>query len=818
MRTVDRLYARPWLLLVGVLIAVAVSAAFWPRFSFDASSDTLVVKGDPKLIDYLRTAQRFASDEFVVLSWRPRDAAVFDRRSLEALASLERDIEALDGVSDVVSVLDAPLLGNPSMQVADLAEGYQTLRDEDVDLAAARVELTTSALFASQLISSDGKTAALRIGFEPWPEYDALVERRNVLNGASTLTARETEELQTIESRYREDRVVYRDNRKQLIESIRAVRDQHADTAVMHLGGVPMIAADVIDYVQRDVLLFGALVLTVVMGMLWLFFRRIRWIALPLLTSAITIALLIGWLGFLDTPITVVSSNFIALIGIITISFTVHLVVRHRELLARNPDMPHLDCVRESIRSKFAPTLYTAMTDTVAFASLLTASIVPVEDFGWMMCVGVIFAFVVTFTFYPAAISVLAKGAASVTLGMPLALTEMASRLSRHHYRWILASAVVVAGMAVYGLTLISLENRFVDYFAEDSEIRQGMLLIDQDLGGTLPMEVIVTFPAFTPPDPDDPFNLDFTPDPYPERYWFTPDKVGLVDSLESYVREQPGVGSTQSVADLERVARTFNGGDPLSLFQIAAVLGAIPATVRAQLVEPLASPETGELRISARVRDSDVTIDRQALVAGIRDHAIDELGMDPTDIRVTGMLVLFEDTLQQLFQSQVNTIVWVIAATFLMFLVLLRSFRLAVVGVIPIVLAAAATISFMGFAGIALDMMTITVAAIAVGMGVDDAIHYLHRFREEFAACGDVDQAVAASHASIGRAMYFTTVIVMAGFSILVFSNFRPTVHFGILTAAAMVIALTANLTLLPSLLMVVYRSKPDARPDVPV
>ncbi|MEE4280315.1 MAG: MMPL family transporter, partial [Pseudomonadales bacterium] len=236
----------------------------------------------------------------------------------------------------------------------------------------------------------------------------------------------------------------------------------------------------------------------------------------------------------------------------------------------------------------------------------------------------------------------------------------------------------------------------------------------------------------------------------------------------------------------------------------------AVPAGLHAELIEPYASPRTGEMRLSGRIIESGEAFDREVFRQQIEKFAQTELSLGVDGVTVTGMMILFNSMLNQLLASQVDTLSYVMLAVFVMFLLLLRSLPHALLGMIPNSLAAATVIGSMGFAGIPLDMMTTTIAAICVGIGVDDTIHYLHRFRVEYARWGDARVAVSFSHASIGRALFYTSVTVMMGFSVLYFSNFVPTVMFGIWTAVAMGLALLANLALLPALLVLTHGKKP--------
>lgn len=793
--------AYPRWVLAFVLLVCLIAASFWPRFTFEASSDTLVVEGDADLAYYREIEKRFGGEEALFLTYTPADEELFSKRTLTDIADIEQQLKALDNVGSVFTILDAPLLDNGADTNLRDTSQLMTLRSPEVDYSRARKELSSSPLYADLLVSRDAKSTALRIALTFEHEMDALRIERNRLhhNGAG-----EAGELAVIEARYAAEKLRYANERKQVISDVRAIRDAYSDHAQLYLGGVPMIAADMIDYVKNDVLVFGAMVAFIIIVMLYVFFRRIRWVLLPLVSSGLTIGLLIGWLGFIRQPITVVSSNALALLAIISLSFSIHLIVRYRELLATQPDQDHTALVIATMRNKFAPCFYTALTTIVAFASLSTSDIPPVEDFGWMMCAGIMFALLVSFTFFPAMLLLLARGEASITIAKPLKINMLLSHGARHRPVPILAVTMALTVAICIGLFQVSLDNRFIDYFKDDTEIRAGMQYIDEHLGGTVPFDVIVKFEPYEAEeiDEDDPFYVE-EEDHFPEKYWFTPDKLKMLRELHLYLENMPQTGKVISLATLDKVARDHNDGQPLDAIQLAVVLAALPATIREQLITPYADPLSGEMRISGRIKESGPLFSRDHMVQQIHQFGEDQ-GFAEGDVKVTGMMVLFNNMLKQLFDSQTSTLAYVLVATLLMFALLVRSFNLALLGLLPNVLSAASVIAVMGYAGIPLDMMTITIAAISIGIGVDDAIHYLHRFREEFNISGDVRDAVKRSHASIGRAMYFTSITIIAGFSVLAFSNFIPTIYFGLLTALAMLFAMLANLTILPALLVI--------------
>lgn len=789
-------YPRLILTFVALLFLMAIS--FWPRFTFEASSDTLVVEGDPDLAYYREIEQRFGGEEMLFLTYTPVGQALFSPDVLAEIAEIQDRMVALDNVSSVFSILDAPLLDNVAELTISDSNEFLTLRSEQVDYERARKELSSSPLYADLLVSRDAQTTALRLGLSFDTQLETLREQREKLRANAG-----SADYDDIEARYAAEKLRYAELREQVIAEVRAIRDTYDGHAQLYLAGVPMIAADMIAYVKSDVWVFGLLVTLIIVIMLYVFFRRPRWVLLPLFSSALSIALLVGWLGLIRQPITVVSSNALALLAIISLSFSIHLIVRYRELLATEQNLSHTQLVIATMRSKFAPCVYTALTTIVAFASLSSSDILPVEDFGWMMCMGIAFALLIAFSFFPALLLLLPRGEASSTLGKPLAINRVFSRWARHKAAGILVFSFGLILIICFGLYQVSLDNRFIDYFKDDTEIRAGMQYFDEHLGGTVPFEVIVKFEPYETEELDEEDAFFFEEDEvFPEKYWFTPDKLSMLWALHNYLEQQPQTGKVVSLATLDQVARDHNDGESLDAVQLAVVLSALPETVREQMIDPFAYPVSGEMRLSGRIKESGPFFSREQMVADIRAFAQD-VGFGADEVRVTGMMVLFNNMLKQLFDSQTSTLLYVLLATLAMFTLLLRSVNLAVLGVLPNVMSAATVIAFMGYVGIPLDMMTITIAAISIGIGVDDAIHYLHRFREEYLVTGDVLESVKRSHDSIGRAMYFTSITIIAGFSALAFSNFVPTIYFGLLTALAMLFAMLANLTILPALLV---------------
>lgn len=761
------------------------------QFKFDASSDTLVVDGDPGLLEYNRMSALFGSDDFIVMTYSNEN--MFSDAALRDLAELQESMSQLPGILSTYSILNAPLINSPQIPLDRIAEEYLTLNDSEVDRSLARLELTTSPIFSNYLISTDGKTVAISGTLVRDRYLEELTAKRS--NPALT----DPSEKSQVEKAYALQRSLHLEKRAELIDSLRSIRDDHPLHKKIYISGVPMIAADMFSYVKSDLQIFGGLVLVLIIVFLFLFFRKTRWVFIPLLICITSVAATMGILGLLETPVTVVSSNFISLLSIISISFSIHLVVRYRELLTTE-DLDHTDMVFETMRSKFAPCMYTVLTTLLAFGSMLASKIVPIIDFGWMMCLGIVTALIVTYVLFPTILLILGPAKGSSTIGSPIKITAWFQHLATNRTNPVIAGSFVLFFVGLLGALQLNFDNRFVDYFSDDTDIRKGMEQIDRHLGGTLPLDIYVRFEQMEIIE-DDFFGVE--DDPFPERYWYTPNKIQLLRDVQTHLEDRPEIGKVLSLASVEQLARNYNDGEPLSAVELSFLLGQLPAEIREFLIEPFSNPSSGWMRINARITESEVVFSKETLISDIRQFLVSETMLAEDEIIVTGMVVLFTDMLQQLADSQLRTLGYVLIATFIMFVLLLRSIKLALIGLIPNMLAALLILAVMGYAGIPMDMMTVTIATICIGIGVDDAIHYLHRFEQELRLADTARSAVKSAHQTIGRAMYFTTMTVIGGFSILTFSNFVPTVYFGMLTSLAMLMALIANMTLLPSLLI---------------
>jgi len=812
-----------WLVLITL---VTLAAAVGLRgIHLDASSESLVLENDKALDFYRDVAKRYGGSDFLVIAYTPTERALFSTEALAELDQLHQALSALPEVDSVYSMLDVPLLFSPTVSFSSLAQGYRTLRDEDVDLTLARAEfLGENPLYKDLLVSADANTTAMLIRLNRDEKYFRLLNRRNELISADKHASDErfSEKLSDARDAYSQYNSERQASQAQLIARIRTLLDDHRDHAQIFLGGAPMIATDMVSYVRSDLQTFGIGVLVFILVSLLVIFRQPRWAVLSLLCCAVATVWLSGWIGFMGWKITVISSNYVSLMLIITMSITIHLIVRFRELQAQHPDKEQRWLVNETVRLMARPSIYMILTTMVGFSSLVFSDIRPVIDFGLMMTIGIGTALVLCYLLFPAFLKHLKPAPVSEGKDLTGALTGQFARLTERFHGGILVIAALVAVAAVIGISRLTVENRFIDYFQKDTEVYQGMALIDRKLGGTIPLDIVIDAPPAAPirDSEDDPFADPFDDDgfddgfsdpfaddqgddnPLADAYWYTPQRLKQLVEIQHWLADMPETGKVLSLATTYEVAEKINGGE-LSYIQLMLLSSFIPADLRSQMVKPYLSEDGNQIRLTVRIVDSNKELKRDQLLKRIETELVEKFGFAPDQVHLTGAMVLYNNLLQSLYDSQIKTMGLVFLAIFAMLLFLLRSVSVALISMGPSLLSAGLVLGIMGWIGLPLDLMTITIAAITVGIAVDDTIHYVHRFREEFPVDGSYVEAMKRCHTSIGKAMYYTSITIIVGFSILTLSNFNPSVYFGVLTGLAMLMALLCNLTLLPALLI---------------
>lgn len=808
----------PFITILVILTFLGFFSYNIQYFELDASSDSLLLQDDEDLRYYRNIKARYGDDEFLVVTISPK-IDLFDEKTIDLLTNLKKDLSKLDQIESVVSILDVPLLKSPPKSLAEIADSAPTFLSPETDKELAKIELTTSNLYRNLIISEDAKTTAMLLNIKLNVELESLIDKRDALRAKrldSDLSVMELKELDRLTSEVKSLRKDERNETATMVSDVRSVLDQYKSSAEIFLGGVPMITVDMIDYIQNDIQLFGLLILMFLVIALLVIFKNPQWMIVSMVCCLIGLMIMTGVLGYMSWPVTVVSANFVALLLIFSLSITVHLTVRYRELVKLFPEENHSSLIVMTMRDKLEPCLFTTITTMVGFGSLLIAGIRPVIDFGWMMLISMGVIFILVFNLFPALLSLFSKIDHQVKEDKTHKLTNAFANLVIQKPTQILILFTIVFAISISGITKLTAENQFIKAFKEDTEIFQGLSVIDSQLGGTTPLDIIIEADPdfFNVEDDENIIEDDFFDEAFFEdddgeydiggdSYWYNSYRLKTIKAVHDYLESLNEAGKVISFDTTMDVLQTLNDGDEMDTFFLSVLYKKVPDDVKEALFDPYLSEDGNQLRISFRVYESYPDLQRGELLKKIKRDLTSELGLKESQVKLTGMLVLYNNVLESLITSQILTIGFVFAAIMIMFLFLFRSIKFAVIAVIPSIIASSSVLGLMGLMNIPLDIMTITIAAICIGIGVDHSIHYVHRFREEILDSSHADVAIKNAHNSTGQAIYYTSVIIILGFSILAFSNFIPTIYFGLFTAFAMLLALFANLTLLPVLLM---------------
>ena len=801
---------RPHLTLTLAALLLLTFAAFIPKFELDVSADSIVLENDADLEYYRNIRARYGSDDYLILTYTPK-ADLFSSEELQRLGELRNRLRKVAHVASVTTILDVPLLESPPISLDDFDKGAPTLEQPETDSSLASRELSESPLYRNNLLSPNKKTCAIQVILQRDETYIELRNQRDQLREkkfTDELTADERQILPEIESEFEAYTQKLIKAETVLINTVRSIMDDYRPYAQLHLGGVPMVVSDMMSFIRHDLVLFGIAVLTILALMLTAIFRRPQWVLLPLLTAAATGVVTTGFLGMAGWPVTVVSSNFLALVLIFSLSLTIHLIVRYRELHAQNPTATQRELVSNTVRKKAMPCLFNALTTMVAFGSLVVSDIRPVIDFGWIMFFAVAASMLLSFTLYPATLMLLQPGQPQQKRDIMGVITSIFAQLVNKHGGKIVIAAVLLTTLGATGMSRLTVENRFIDYFHSSTEIFQGMKLIDEKLGGTTPLDIIIDAPKQEPLEAfedewDDAFGDDeggFAN----KSYWFNTRMMGDIESIHHYIDELPETGKVLSLHTAMSMLDTLKGDEQVDNMFLSILYKRLPPEVMSQMVTPYLSADGQQLRIAVRVYESDHGLNRNALLEKIHSHLTTEREKYGEEVHLSGMVQLYNNLLQSLFRSQIQTLGFVFFVILITFALLFRSIRVAAIAIIPNVIPVVLVLGLLGGLGIPLDIMTITIAAITVGIAVDDTIHYVYRYREEWRKDGDYHAAVYRAHNSIGRAMYYTSITITIGFIAMILSDFVPTIYFGLFTAFAMLAALLTNITVLPVLLRI--------------
>ena len=797
------------LTLLTLIILIGFSFYNAKNFNLDASSDALLLEGDPDL-KYLREVnETYGSKDFLFLTYTPVTSFT-EKETILNLQLLKSKIEKLTWVDSVITVIDVPLLKSTDEGLMERLKNYKTLAYPEIDKKRGFDEIINSPIYKNYVISEDGKTSSIVVYLkkdERLAEYIKIKDKYFNQLTETGLSKEEKLNYKKFLKEYENYKNLYNIRNHQNITEIRDVINKYGENAKIHLGGIPMIADDMMSFIKSDIVVFGIGVFIFIICTLWFIFRNLKWVIMPLVGCTASVIIMIGLLGLIGWKVTVISSNFIALMLILNMAMNIHVTVRFLQLKKEFPELNKEEAVLKASKKMMLPILYTVLTTICAFLSLVFSGIKPIIDFGWMMTLGLIISILVTFLLLPSLLNIFSSdNEINLKNTEKSYITSALSSFTKNNEIIIFGFTLIIILFSIIGIFKLEVENSFINYFDKETEIYKGMKKIDDDLGGTTPLNIILKFPKKVKEIDDDEFSEweEENEEEDKAKYWFTRDKIDKIIKVHDYLDSLPEIGKVLSFGSILRVAEDLNNKELQSL-EIAVLYSKIPNEIKKEIVSPYISVEKDEARISVRIKDSQENLRRNDLIKKINSELITKLGLSKDEYKLSGVLILFNNLLQSLFKSQILTLGIVMLGIFLMFFILFKNLALSFIGVVPNFIAAFFILGIIGFMGIPLDMMTITIAAITIGIAVDNSIHYIYRFKEEFTKINDYNKTLDRCHSTVGIAILNTSITIIFGFSILVLSNFIPTIYFGVFTGIAMLLAMLSVLTLLPKLILTI-------------
>jgi hypothetical protein len=803
---------KPRTILALLILCLLFFGYYTKDFRLDASSDTLLIENDPDL-KYLReVTDRYGAKEFLILTFTPKESLISDS-SINNLLNLKKEIQNFDWVHSVITILDIPLLNNSDKPLSERLENIVTLKNNNVDRDKGFNEIVNSPVFRNFVVSEDGTTTGIIVNIKEDKKLKNLIIKNNEfkerINNKEKVN--NYDEFKIEFENYKN--LVKKKNHENIVE-IRKLIQNYDEIAKIHLGGIPMIADDMMSFIKNDIVIFGTGVFLFIVATLWFIFRKLVWIIVPLSSCFFAVVIMTGLLGMLGWKVTVISSNFIALMLILTMAMNIHMSVRYLQIKKNNSDIPNSSVILITTAKMFWPILYTVLTTICAFLSLIFSEIKPIIDFGWMMTLGLITSFFVTFTLLPTILNFLSEDKIEIKEESKSIVTNFLANVSIYNSKTIFSLTSLIIILSIVGISKLEVENSFINYFNKNTEIYKGMKLIDDKLGGTTPLEIILKFPAKSKETKEDDEFDDWDEDENSnnDKYWFTKDKIDKITKVHNYLDGLENVGKVLSFSSILQVAEQLNNNKELGTLEMGILYSKMPDSIKKEIIDPYISIKDNEARINLRIIDSKKNLRRNELINKIQNDLENKLNLNKDEFKLAGVLILFNNLLQSLFKSQILTLGLVMVGIFIMFLILFKNLTLSFIGVVPNFIAAFFILGIIGLLGIPLDMMTITIAAITIGIAVDNSIHYIYRFKEEFSSNKNYESTLKLCHSTVGTAILNTSITIVFGFSILVFSNFIPTIYFGVFTGIAMLLAMISVLTLLPKLILIIKPFGPQS------
>ena len=804
-------------ILFAMLIATGIFGYYAQFLSIDASAETLLLENDPDLKLNREVHNRYGNSDYLIVAFSPKEFLLSDS-TISTIKNLKSSLQSIDGVESITTILDVPLLESPTKSIQDIVVDTKTLLSPNIDKKLVQKELTSSPLYAKNLVSSDFKTTAIMINLKEDANYTKLLSERNKfieLKQTRKLSKKENAQFEKAKQELKDYRDHLRVKEHDMIVQVRSTIDQFRDKGDLFLGGAIMIADDMIGFVKSDIVIYGIAILLVIILMLWVIFRQVRFIVIPIVISIVALIISTAINALAGLEVTVVSSNYVAMQLITTLSLVIHLIVSYREQYGLYPDHSQKELLEITLKRMYIPSVFVILTSVAGFASLMLGDILPIVDLGIMMNIGVSVTLIVAYILFPAMMMLYQKKDPVMTFDKAFKLNNVFANIVEKDGKAILVIIIAIFAFSAYGVSKLMVENSFINYFKKSTEIYKGMEKIDNNLGGTTPLEIILKFPkndvnnstTNTKTSKElDSFEDEFAQFENEAQYWFTPDKMQAIMKVHNYLESLPEIGNVSSLGTLLKVGQRLKNGHDLDNFDLALMYNHLSPEYKKILLSPYVSIDNNEVRFVVRIIDSNPNLRRDELLKKIQTELNTKVGLDPKEYKLAGMMVLYNNMLQSLFDSQISTLGLALLLLGSMFLFLFRSIKIAILAMMVNLVPISVVFGIMGSANIPLDMMSITIASIALGITVDNTIHYYYRFREEVAIDGDYIASMHRAHSTIAFGMFYYSIATIIGFLVLVTSNFIPTLIFGLLTVIALLVAIVSDLLFSP-LLVVIFK-----------
>ncbi len=803
-----KLLEKPKFILFLIVLVFSFSVYNAKNFQLDASADSLLLENDPDL-NYLRSVnERYSSEDFFVITYSPKKK--INNETIQELKKFVNEIDNIQWVSKTISILNAPLFESSDQPLIEKINNIQYITTPGIEINRALNELRNSPVYKRLIINDDATTFGIVAYIKDNKKYlSALEINKNFLDKQKNkkLSDKDFKEFEKHKLVLEQLKREQNKNLELYNIEIRSHISKYKNIADINLSGIPMIADDLISFVKKDITVFGSGVFVFIIITLWFIFRDIRWVIFPLLSCFLSISIMVGMLGYLNWKVTVISSNFISLMLILTMEINIHYVERYKQLQAEFPKKKENFLTYLTTTKILTPILYAVLTTALAFLSFIFCDIKPVIDFGLMMTLGLFISLFVSMILLPYLIIKFKPKASPVHKSKESKIAKFFETIAINQKFLVLTFSSIIFILSIYGMTKLKVENSFINYFDKNTEIYKGMKLIDEKLGGTTPLDIILKFKESESKSTfaDDEFFQGSSSDEYKDSYWFTNFRINNIVNVHKYLETLPEIGKVLSFYSVLQLGEKLNDNKKLGPLEMAILHSKLPEDIKKNIITPYISIDDNEARISLRIIDSNPELNRKELLIKIQKDLEEKLQLKKEEFKITGILVIFNNLLQSLFDSQIKTLGITFAGIFLLLLILFKSFWWSVVAAIPNFTAALFILGSLGLFNIPLDMMTITIASISVGIAIDNSIHYIYRFREEFKINKNYNRTIQICHRTVGKAIVNASLTIVFGFSILILSNFIPSIYFGIFTGLAMLTAMTLVLTLMPQLILII-------------